>query len=550
MTRRARALVVAIAVVSGCTLEFPIELALDGGTPPLDAGPPPEGEPLACAGTGTLGFVGTEPIPQRPEYPGGFAVDVAFGDFGGDGPNEGLLLKEIGLGATKGDGPFIVSFGTESCSPERSGESAMFDGLDRRAVDRAWVTDLDGATAVVALDDEGPPTIATLARGAIDFEHAAAIEGALAAETALRGAAAGDVDGDGVVDLVLVGDDHATVLRLGLGAGDPEHAHRIELPHAGRAVLADFDRDGHLDLLAGPDVGTAPPAPAAELRGAVLLGDGAGAFGSPTPLDTLALMGPFAVLDVDRDGDPDLVQWRRPDEASGGEPFGEPVLELLRNASSAGSVSFGAPIPIAGDDARGETPLAGTLAVGDLDLDGWVDATTLGTSGGVLVARGGATPALVTLPRDPARPDLSSMPAPRVAIGDADHDGDPDLLALFTDDVNTYYRFLLGDVGAARAIVVRLSGVAIAGSEACLAPVGALPADGGCGGTADVILAHHVSIASTVQRGYGTEIVLGVPVPHDVVDLRVLVRARGGARAHDVAGLRAGNRYALELGPR
>lgn len=178
-------------------------------------------------------------------------------------------------------------------------------------------------------------------------------------------AALGDVDQDGIDDLV-IGANGALRVRKGL-AGPPERRFAAEqtLPHSvepscentGQPRLFDFDRDGDIDLLV-------IDSPLSTGRGRLVwfANDGSGAFaaaqivntedGRPLVLDDTASA--FDFMDWDGDGAVDLMLSRRRD------------LWLFRG-SARGFAATPADLGIA----------AMTVAAGDWDGDGRPDAITV-----------------------------------------------------------------------------------------------------------------------------------------------------------------------------
>jgi hypothetical protein len=127
------------------------------------------------------------------------------------------------------------------------------------------------------------------ARGQVLFEPPIPSQGGLLAERILIG----DVNEDGLPDAIV---SHMQFLLLpvpglALGLGDGSFAPPEAIPPlaVGARVrrLADFDADGHLDLLVVAGANLAPPANASVLPG---LGDGS--FG-PLPMDATARSTPW-----------------------------------------------------------------------------------------------------------------------------------------------------------------------------------------------------------------------------------------------------------------
>ncbi len=268
---------------------------------------------------------------------------------------------------------------------------------------------------------------------------------------------AGDLDEDGRADLLSFGgpDFSSLVLLPGIGSGFFGAPTLVPTqPSPRRAALADFDADGHLDVLVGHDD-----------RGTLHLGTGAPGFGPPTDVwvttdgdyqrpavadvdsdgrmdavianDTQRLVllgqgdgtfhalpkhvgakppGELALVDLDADGNPDIVVTARDSFSGGlsvllgwgGGRFGPAVNEQLGLATyrldvadidldgdldvatGGGQASFISSLNLHRNDGRGElatsffvnTGLGADrdLALGDFDRDGWPDLATAGWS--------------------------------------------------------------------------------------------------------------------------------------------------------------------------
>ena len=237
--------------------------------------------------------------------------------------------------------------------------------------------------------------------------------------------AAGDLDGDGALDLVAaVGEDRAIAVRLARGArwvAGPGAALELAVaPHL--VALADLDDDGDLDVVAtGHDAAGV----------SVWLGDGTGAFteAAGSPFAAFDVARPhthgLAVGDVDRDGDPDVVVVDQ-DAGAASVLLADRRGRLVRAA--------GAPIEVGG------SPYP--PALGDLDGDGALDLVVpLVIGDAVAILRGDGAGGFAPAPGSPA-PVAIARP---YAVGLGDLDGDGALDAVVTHDDEDRITVLAGD---------------------------------------------------------------------------------------------------------
>jgi hypothetical protein len=208
--------------------------------------------------------------------------------------------------------------------------------------------------------------------------------------------AIGDLNGDGITDLVFGSGGYSGSVHVHLGTGDgtftPPAA--FDAPESADGLaIADLDRDGRLDVLVldGPSVW-------------VFRGDGAGglASGTSTALPSGGYVS-FAVGDVDRDGMLDVV------------------------ASTSGRISI---LPGLGDGTFGprtemtsDSPIR-RLALADVDGNGVLDIVT--SNGSAVSVRRGKRSGGFAPPLDTVLPIAPWA----IAVGDVDRDGLLDVVAV------------------------------------------------------------------------------------------------------------------------
>ena len=217
----------------------------------------------------------------------------------------------------------------------------------------------------------------------------------------------GDLDGDGDTDLVVVSTDtsRATILLNQGGSFVPQATTVATSPHPGGGLaLADMNEDGRLDIVTVGDLGLA-----------IAPGTGGGGFGNSFGVNFNSRR-TFAMGDVNGDGHVDVVLSRQGETmallgrgdgtfVAGPSVIGEYAVRTVADvnrdglddwisvmlgtnsfsvALSNGNGSFQAPVAYA----TGAADLfLSTVAVGDLDRDGWADLV-IGHDSGVSVRLG------------------------------------------------------------------------------------------------------------------------------------------------------------------
>ena len=178
----------------------------------------------------------------------------------------------------------------------------------------------DGRPDVVAVSPDQPAISILYGDGTGGFARPVTIP----ALSAGADVAVGDIDGDGRAEIVVAGDSTAILRHAG---ADSLGVERLADPATRRVALADFDRDGRLDVLLYRFQDPTDPVGPAVLD--LVLNSGDGGFAPPIGLWTGSTYGgadegadELAVGDVDGDGAADVVMIRAQGGCCGCDPVG------------------------------------------------------------------------------------------------------------------------------------------------------------------------------------------------------------------------------------
>lgn len=311
------------------------------------------------------------------------------GDEGSSGPTAGTLDPDGsggGSGESSGGTP-ACGEGATGCAPAlwqpagATRASSIPGGCGEGSFSLQWsweVPGIDAAKAiplVVDVDGDGVLDLVMSARKTDGLVFPGLGDGSFGAPgsmgvTFLGGWAfdAGDIDGNGTIDLALGDHNHGALSLSGSGTGTfaPAGGTMPEGTYSG-AGLGDLDGDGALDAVFGADQFNS--------GFAVALGAGGGLQATPvTGMPAFGAGGPanngtIRMADLDDDGDLDVVAFG---QGGGGALEGHP---FLNDGSGTSYTSAGALVGPAGTGGVG-IPVQGS--VGDVDCDGRPDAAVGG----------------------------------------------------------------------------------------------------------------------------------------------------------------------------
>jgi hypothetical protein len=329
--------------------------------------------------------------------------NLALGDVNHDDHLDLVVVcgNGVNIHFGQGDGQFVESSGDPIQPGDRPTETALEDFNGDGNLDLALANHDSYEVSLLFGDGDGkfapaPNSPVVMKEGEHPHTH---------------GLNAGDLNGDGHLDLMTVNsDDNDVSLAFGDGKGSfvrSDSAFAVgKSPYPG--AVADLNGDGHLDIVATSTGRRTPEEEASTNALAVLIGDGKGGFRTEAIRLRTVLPWFVAVADVNRDENPDLIVTHA--ERS--------ELTILAGDGKGGFTEApGSPIDLGHSAWR--------LAVADFSGDDAADiATAAGNDVRILLGdgQGGFQPA-------PGSPFAAGKGTWQLAAGDLNGDGKPDLAA-------------------------------------------------------------------------------------------------------------------------
>lgn len=343
------------------------------------------------------------PAPGSPTVVPGGPGSIALGDVNHDGKPDLVIASGAGIAVLfgQGDGRFLAAPASPIQVLEHPNEMALRDFNGDGKLDLALAGHDSYGVTLMFGDGAGgfalaPHSPVIMKEGQQPHTH---------------GLDAGDLNGDGKLDLVLVNSDDSDVsVVFGDGAGGftraPSPFPVGPSPYPG--AIGDVNADGHLDIIATSTSRRTPEEEAATRALTVLLNDGRGTFTTVrVPLRTI-LPWFVVVADVNGDGKADLL-------ATHAER--RELTVVLGEGNGRFVEASGSPFDLGRSAWR--------LAALDFNADGKTDVAAAAGDGVCLLlgdGRGRFQPA-------PGSPFATGKGTWQLAAGDVNGDGKPDIAA-------------------------------------------------------------------------------------------------------------------------
>lgn len=243
--------------------------------------------------------------------------------------------------------------------------------------------------------------------------------------------ASGDLNGDGIIDLVAANFNFAAEIAFLAGNGDGTFQPAVAIDpggsHARSVILevVDVDNDGDLDIIdMHMDGGTI-----GNQDISIQLNDGTGSF-TPMEIVNVGEIDSISVADINGDGFVDIL---------GSDSTFDEIIPLINNTDG----TFSQPGGVSVTGVANNTFLRNVIGTGDIDGDGDTDLAVNVTGGVTLLTNDGTGSFTVGT--------TITTPGLRLELSDVDNDGDPDLVREDGTNVNVFLNNGSGVFGTAVA---------------------------------------------------------------------------------------------------